>query len=411
MIIGAVERPPVEVTSELHDVFDPLCTVTAQALEADAPYPDPALHEKLQAIEVHVLPSDIRYMKAGWDALQGIDYPAGIAYASLDDKIAFLHRIRDNFFRLHPEEFDRPWYDDRLSSILSGVEHTVLAKDFDLDTWRHYEQRMEAFSPETRQQIVFTRGNRARNSRNGLANYHLFDLPGVTEHVYARNPFIPPEKYKVIHNMYLPIGAYGQEFATDLLKTAIHMQAFAQEYAYETAEHMTADNEELLRQYTARGNEAREVSADSTMETLQEGILTIAQSIALLTCEKVPGYDDPHELVKAIAEAGLVERLARYASMGLVGPLVLGGKYVPGALQKTAEGGLEFSPAFEDLLKTARAKFIAQHFAKQKIKKPSGYIPVDPNSTRNHKLIGRICPVAGKDGGIERLINTFSHLL
>lgn len=108
------------------------------------------------------------------------------------------------------------------------------------------------------------------------------------------------------------------------------------------------------------------------------------------------GYDDPRQLVQDLVDQGLVERLTRLVPMGLVGPAVLNGNYLPRPLEKGQGGQLVFSESFSRAIYAEHGKYM------QRV--------VEVNTERDgHGFgLGLTCPAAGKDGGVRKLSETMN---
>jgi hypothetical protein len=391
-MMRADNRPPVEVISELRDTFTPLCVEVADLISTDM---SPDLSEQVALTPVHVLKHSVALVELPWDMLVDVDVPERPAQLEPEDIIAFMDEVDEAYLTHHPEARA---VDSDYIRIRTNAEHIIFDEDFDATAWRQNEQYVAALDSGERDNIASCRSSQRYNGRKGLYLYGLENLPQVDRFLYVHNSFVPAHN-KVTNDIVIPVGEYGEEFARKLLRIALIAQAQIQTYLTESAEEVTEGREELLYTYTARANERGEATPESTMLTLQEGVLSVVQSMALLTLQKVEGYDTGEELLQALADGGLTERLARYAAMGMVGPMAMLGKYVPGAVEKTP-GGVQFSGDFEALLKKCRGIYAATFLVKEETKHESGSREDEEKAA---KAIGRICPVAGKDGGIDQI--------
>ncbi len=141
----------------------------------------------------------------------------------------------------------------------------------------------------------------------------------------------------------VPVGAHGKDFAERLYRTT---QVLMQEsYSLiEEGEGIFKDNQKTLERYTARGRGGDESDPrPAPIRTLDEGILTITQVVSLLMAEKIAGYDDPHKFLAQIVKQDLITKLTKAMPMGVIGPLILSGRYIADILKLGSDGTLIFN--------------------------------------------------------------------
>lgn len=384
---------------ELHDVFTPLCIEAAHIIKPDtielkSPNAISAIH-KLQPIKLDGSLINLEAQaRLPWDVFLNHDiYPA---HRDRSEGVDKLNEILDDWEARNPAMLN-PDKENDLKWIEYYFEEFYLrgAYPINVEVWRQYEQFMLGLNDETRTEVDEMNLTRLMNIRKADIHDPETEMTQAAELLYLRNPFVPDheEAFGEKH-IILPVGAYGAEFTDSLIRSVVLAQSQTRAKMLVSASKATEGHEETLRRYTARGNEqiseVDAVSGNTTLDTLQEGILTIAQTVAILTNQKVTGYDDPYALAQDIANNGLVERFAAYTALGIVGPMAISGTIVANPLEKT-ESGLSFSSALETYLKTKRQKYLAA----LAVEKTSGQVM--PTS------IGRPCPVSDKGGGISVL--------
>lgn len=401
---------PVEITKDLRDMFTPLCMATAEAaLPDNVAVNDPEIRKQVETAPVHVLPTDFDFGSLPWDLLLGKDLQdlteakAAIKTAALIDPldadfsslITIENDIVGSWLERHPEE-KRGGTDLRVY-----IEQTITDTNssFDIDSWKQYEQYMGNLPANERAHIDQLQSSRTFNVNKGA--WFIPEMRQVDTLLHTHNETIGAAP-ALLGELAMPVGEYGESFATELLRATATMQSVAEKHVRAQAAKMTIGNEPMLATYTARGADLDEASDESTMNSLQEGILSIGQSLAIVTMEKVAGYDDPHALAQDIVKAGLIGRLARYAPMGFVGPMALSGRYLPGSLVKT-ESGVGFSDQFERYLKERKAEYFDLQLGRA--------ATTDMQSQGHYKSLMTICPVANVGGGVDIMANTYVDLL
>ena len=417
---GKSSRPPVAVNTELRDVFTPLCMAAAKAAEPEAiAASQPELFEDVDNLSMHILPNDDMYIQLPWDvALEAdlskwstlwADYEAVNSEKGVSSKESrqasdkfylFIEELKKKYAQRHPEvskntlrsidyKIDR-WFDN--DRINKGV--------FDAEAWKKYEQQVAQLNPAEQTEIESFSNLRRNNV--GKARCFSDSMQRSGHSVFAHNRYAHSQD--LTSNLAVPVGEYGIEFAQRNISATALMQAAAYTNVRELARQVTEGHEDTLQKYTARAAGKPEPTAETTMDSLQEGILSVMQSVAILTQEKVEGYDDPIALLEDIVKSGLIERLARYTPMGFVGPMALSGKYCQNSLVRTNDG-LAFSEGFEDYLKEKRDEYVKM-VEKVAERDDSKSVLQDISQP-----IGRVCPVSGKGGGIQALANTYLELV
>ncbi len=168
------------------------------------------------------------------------------------------------------------------------------------------------------------------------------------------------------------------------------------------------DHRKVLEK-TARGqDEIRSVRPGkdeylAVVRTLQEGIATHTEALALLTAEKIPGYEnDPDKLVQDVFRYDLLNQLAYLMPPAIIGPFSIAGKYIKGLVQKNKKDELILSPKFLEYAKAAKGEVLERA---RLMGAREGVMPA----------VGRGCPVSykGKNisvSGVNILCEVFQKL-
>lgn len=172
-----------------------------------------------------------------------------------------------------------------------------------------------------------------------------------SELVWARfAPQLRDRELVHIETPSIPVGEYGRDHALRIFKTENIMLQEALKLGAE-ARQISMDNGDVLLQ-TARGSEGIE---HSVINGLQEGIMSLAQAVYLLTAEKIPGYEDPKALTMEVINVKLPNELARTAPAGIIGPLSFIGKSIRGLVVPRADG-LELNPEIIKIFRSIQGK-------------------------------------------------------
>ena len=182
------------------------------------------------------------------------------------------------------------------------------------------------------------------------------------------------------HLSVLPVGEYGADFSKRLFRTMQIMLSLCSKVDTE-AKQMAEQNPELFHK-TARG---REDHRNGPSHSLQEGILSLFQSVYLLTAEKLDGYENPDKLLQDIIEVDLLEQLAYSTPAATIGPLALMGHYIHGILQKDVSGTLVLNPEVKTRFLERKKDFFLE-----KIRQWSNSDEYNPSLPAS----GRGCPVS-----------------
>src|SRR5688500_2282235 len=99
--------------------------------------------------------------------------------------------------------------------------------------------------------------------------------------------------------LFMPVGEYGPRFSEKLLRTTVYLVNRAQQVLGESTRNLAQAHPDIIARHTTRGHEGRPLDA-TLVSTMQEGARSTMEVIALLTADKVPGYDNPERLLEAI---------------------------------------------------------------------------------------------------------------
>jgi hypothetical protein len=306
--------------------------------------------------------------------------------------------------------------------------HITYAEPLELDPKEHarYEETYKehiAKGTETHMLELWTYRNREVSKNSQKLGYDKketrFDrTPGrFTEFVYTHIETGAPDFISVPSSIVMPVGAYGREFAEKLVRaTAVAMEQAGHVVDAEAAE-IAEKYDDVLGRRTARGGSERykdyaknlfrpegaehsPITEVTPKAILQEGILSVMQALALLTADKVPGYDDPDKLLDDIVDQGVIERFTRKLPMGYVGPLTLKGGYFPNPLRVEDDGSLTLSEPFTEHLRAERQPFIETALMWLAMKHDYADDP-DFLKDFNEGELAIICPVASELGGLR----------
>lgn len=200
--------------------------------------------------------------------------------------------------------------------------------------------------------------------------------------------------------LFMPVGEYGEEFAERLLRTTTYVVNATGRTVQPLARTLAETHEEAITKYTARGADERPLDVALTMMT-QEGARSIMEAVALLTANKVEGYDDPERLFGEIIEQGILEQFTRSMPMGLLGPLAFSGKYFPEILRNKGDGRLELNRDVLDTLKLTKYKKAAMEIGEW-----TTYWSLTDEERKDVEppvATSLICPAAMPGGALKRM--------
>jgi hypothetical protein len=295
-------------------------------------------------------------------------------------------------------------------------EHNMT--DLDKESWETYRQA-EIRQYESGCNQVDVLASYRFQSADSMVGFdymrQLFEDAGVARTQYSIGVFDAPRRHEAMDGgttpadyFVLPVGEYGEQWAEKLLRLGVFTKreatAAAQNFDVRDAanEHKT-----VIREHTARGRiSPPEVPVDEKLGHMgEESTTSVMQTLSLLTAHKVPGFDNPEDLARAVIDAGLVEEFTRETPAGLVAPFAFSGRTFPNLVERTENGGVQLNPMVMEHIKRAKdaqVKVMAegwdQHYA-------SG------GETKRADMLGLICPAAMPHGAVGKLARAMGRLI
>lgn len=172
-------------------------------------------------------------------------------------------------------------------------------------------------------------------ARNGAKRTHIPTIPEgeIKEYLYVP---IETGMFKFVQT---PIGEYGEKLATKILQTTYRMTEAATKFM-EEYQKLHASNKDLIETETARGRDHKHdnTKPNPVLTSMQEGIMSLGVTVALMTIEKQADFENPDDLVRAICERQLPNILSIHIPMGWINPFSLVGKYPKYFVGQKADG-------------------------------------------------------------------------
>lgn len=300
-------------------------------------------------------------------------YARSVEYA--DELFAALVRLRDTGVELDMEGWER-YRQEALRQQATGV--------YDLD-----------FACQLREEgVVNMRRNVANSDILRQMGAERVDIHGCMHRTGNRHPTMA-NSLMPQDLVYLPVSEYGPSWTNRLLKTVV---AAKEDVAYVRDEpdivQMATEHTRVIKAHTARGaTSPPDVPPHETLGyTVEEAVVSIAQTMALFTAYKVPGYEnDPEGLLREIRDKGLIEEFTRETPAGFIGPATLSGSVVPDILVNGPDG-LQLNPRIMAELKAAKARQV------DAIHRQWSEESVDVS-----QMMGLICPAVMPRGSLSSL--------
>jgi hypothetical protein len=408
--LGEVTR--YEVARRLRGLFNPLCELVVVAQLEGA-----TNHELAQTLPTYTLANPEAALFMPWDLLLGKDEVPVFDY---DDAPEETSTAADAYVNDLYADFYETESGTRKHALMRGIllgrsaskiatlftDRTSIEEDnFGLAEWKVYEDSVAQLPPKVRSlfsaffSFRFSNTEKARDMnylsclghiKRSKSVVYVSSFKGTADHLGS-------DVGAMITNIIIPVGEYGEDFAQQLAQTTglIMDSCVSNPIAVASGETATRGNERLLRAYTARGHDSSTVSGESTATTLREGILSVGQVLAQLTSQKVDGFEDPLALLESVIAAGLVEKLTRSVSSGIIGPISLSGSYLRNIIEFNNDS-LQLNPALKTTFELLRER--------QALESETNF---SDKNTKGSKLTGTVCPVAGKNEGVRQVAEAF----
>lgn len=204
----------------------------------------------------------------------------------------------------------------------------------------------------------------------------------------------------------LPVGVYGKDFTERLMRSTILASQAAHGVLGEWSEGIAQNYPDTIM-HSMRVRSGRDDEKNKgVVNSFREGVLSIAQTISLLTAEKIPGYDTGEALTQALVDEGIVEQFTKSVPMGFVAPVTYEGLYIPNLL-RSENGKLCLDPeamtTIKDLKRLQLESIAAEWATYNSVENP------DPKGMP--VAFGLVCPAAMPHGAITRILSPMAALL
>ena len=296
----ASELSRYEATRQLHDIFTPLAEEVVNSARVIGPR---QLYEGIKGCNPVEVSNAQLYVDLPWDVFEGIDaddiawFARGNPFGNAEPIAGngFIERVEAANARRHPTIYgdvtqstdylshnpsmNRLFLRDAISSNLFYRHERAAADIFDSVRWKQFESSMRQIPEVERPNIARLLRQRDTNIRKW--DGYVPSLQRVDRLVYGQKGMA--SSY-LLDQVLLPVGDYGIEYAKELSATTLAMNTHAQSVLLALPNIVTPDNKQLLTTHTARGAD-NGADQKSTVTTVAEGILSIGQAIAILTCE------------------------------------------------------------------------------------------------------------------------------
>lgn len=305
------------------------------------------------------------------------------------------------------------------SAILLDAMKEVAGREYPSDQWG---QSAEQTSRALQKEPLFTMDvHRVAQINAGV--FYLDELPSelrpfyrqIKEYVIAPSQLVPEDgrTTSVRELPQIPIGQYGQEAAEKLARAVtffgdiIRASSIIDNSISEIAADQNTGN--ILRKHTMRTRESYEDGNPAHLknglsDALVGGILSMAQVISFLSAEKVEGYDNFDDLVVGILDSDILEEFARLAPVGYIGPVTLGGIYIPHSLEVKGSH-LALSKQMKDYLSAMHRGYMMDMANAWK------QYDSNPHHSPMPRTLGLSCPASEPHGAIATLRPVLKSIL
>jgi hypothetical protein len=289
-------------------------------------------------------------------------------------------------------------------SAIVDILTNLKGETYPEEQWRAAAEVRQQALREERSFIIDTHcNNRSRNA--GLDYDQLNDVTRASHRPY-KNYLLSLSQIEGPDNttegtrdvLLLPVGEYGPEATekllrlvmatSDLIKTAPPIDRGIRD-------RLDQDDKRLLAAYTARSRERSEdnmkdFAVHGVKNTLTEGMLSAAQTISMLTAQKIDGYSHD-ELVAMILGSDIIEQFTRLVQPAYIGPTTLSGVYLKDAMV-IRDGKPVLSKEAIAVLGEMRKRHIEDILAEWAL--------YEEGKGEKPTVLGLVCPAAAPNGAI-----------
>lgn len=144
----------------------------------------------------------------------------------------------------------------------------------------------------------------------------------------------------ILNSPFIPVGEYGQGVASRLLVGTVRALELVQDKDQRIREIALQSpiNQEVILNHTFQGHITGDAEKGLAILT-QQGIISTAQSLALLTAQRIQG-EDREDLAAKLVEADRVTEFARRIGPGLLPYLAIFGRYITDPIK--TRGGVPY---------------------------------------------------------------------
>ena len=306
---------------------------------------------------------------------------------------------------------------ERMGHILHDVLWMMeRGTSIDPATWEQYRQAAREHAQQGRydlDMISLGRGNAIKNMYHfrpfaelaftqATGRFeHFMTMPTAALDVDGQSYGLLPAGY-----LFMPHGAYGVQFSEKVMRTTTYMINSSQQVLSKKASYLAETYPDAVEQHTTRRRDGRPADA-SLVSVTQEGSRSNMEVIALLTADKVQGYDDPDDLLNAIVGQGMIEEFTRALPMGFLGPLVFSGRFFPNLLLGSEDGKLTLNPTIMNKIKAAKREVARQDMAEWAVYWSTPEVERKEKDMMPPTATHLLCPAVMPRGALQRMNGAF----
>lgn len=259
-LIPEAVLPPQEVQERLNHIFTRLCFAAADVAQIETVKREaPELFAATRQHESHIPPYGNEFAAEAmlpWSTFRTLSLKElqTLHKTRHTDEgramITALEEVRSEMEREGANAVDSP---TSISEVFSNTRWP-----FNPGAWKQYEKHIAQQSPVERFLITSHQYIRARNVMK-WSNASP-EMSQVDEFMLVRNGLLPI-KDALGGTAIIPVGEYGETFACSLIDTADIIKVRAVRCLGDLAAEIAQDNEDILKEYTARGFDAAQYEA------------------------------------------------------------------------------------------------------------------------------------------------------